>query len=654
MADVSKTVAIIFQGSDETGPALSSIDRGLAGIEKSAAGSAAGVGALEAGVSRLSPAFQVLGSIAAGALSALSVGALIKEYTEANVELEKFARAMTSITGSTSAAGRELEYVRAVSERLGLDVRSTADAWVSLSAASKGTNLEGEKSRQIFEAVAGAMSLLGKSSADTQGALLAVQQIISKGTVSSEELRGQLGERLPGAFQIAARSVGVTTSELGKLLEAGKITADDFLPKFAAEIEKTFGNTAPVESYTASVNRLKNSWEQALQAIGQASGGLSTSVFEFATRDVQSFGTETSAAIDRARAFFNLMRGGSLETYNAELALVEKRLQAFRAANDGGNESLAETARLARQAAEAAQVNGDQTEAETARLLRQADAQAASLRDVGDAYKTLGINPDKVKKDVAEVISAFDLLARSPSVKGDQLLAGLEAALRRVQDQVSLFDLGESLSNAFKAGTISAAEFDRAMAMLDKRNAEIEKSSGTSSEAILREADALRKAEESASKMAIELEKIASNERIKLIEAKVTLDVARVEADAKKVVAAFESINSTVQSTGSVLGSLFGLFKDYSSLDWSAIRLIENQISEENDLRRGAFNMQKELTAAQIEVLKAQAANMRNGDALIKVDGSGLKPHLEAFMWEILKAIQVRVNNDGLKLLLGV
>ena len=34
-------------------------------------------------------------------------------------------------------------------------------------------------------------------------------------------------------------------------------------------------------------------------------------------------------------------------------------------------------------------------------------------------------------------------------------------------------------------------------------------------------------------------------------------------------------------------------------------------------------------------------------------NGDGLQPHLEAFMWEILEAIQVRVNADGYEMLLG-
>ena len=51
--------------------------------------------------------------------------------------------------------------------------------------------------------------------------------------------------------------------------------------------------------------------------------------------------------------------------------------------------------------------------------------------------------------------------------------------------------------------------------------------------------------------------------------------------------------------------------------------------------------------------LKAQTRAIDKGDSIIKVDGAGLQPHLEAFMWEILRQIQIRVNQDGLKLLLG-
>jgi cob(I)alamin adenosyltransferase len=82
---------------------------------------------------------------------------------------------------------------------------------------------------------------------------------MSKGTVQAEELRGQLGERIPGAFQMAARAMGVSAAELNKLLEQGKVLSDDFLPKFAQELRRTFAGALPeaVDSAQANLNRFQ-------------------------------------------------------------------------------------------------------------------------------------------------------------------------------------------------------------------------------------------------------------------------------------------------------------------------------------------------------------------------------------------------------------
>lgn len=166
-------------------------------------------------------------------------------------------------------------------------------------------------------------------------------------------------------------------------------------------------------------------------------------------------------------------------------------------------------------------------------------------------------------------------------------------------------------------------------------------------------ADDIKKAEDATKKWNEEVAKMNFQEKLKLIESQTKIMTAQIEADAKKTVAAFESISTTMTSTGDVLSTLFGSFKDFGSMDWSAIRLIEKQIDTENTLRQKAFDLQKKLTEAQISQMKAQTDAILKGDGLIKIDGAGLKPHLEAFMWEILQAIQVKVNKDGLKMLLG-
>ena len=183
----------------------------------------------------LSKGFALLKTAIAG----IALGTVIRELAGAQIAFDRIQNSLKAATGSSEAAAREFNFVTKESERLGLSLETTAAEFSKLAAASRGTTLEGKATRDIFTAVSEAAVVLGLSAEQTGGALNAIQQIISKGTVSSEELRGQLGERLPGAFQIASRSIGVTTQELGKMLQKGEVIAGDFLPKFAKELAKT-------------------------------------------------------------------------------------------------------------------------------------------------------------------------------------------------------------------------------------------------------------------------------------------------------------------------------------------------------------------------------------------------------------------------------
>ncbi|MGK9450433.1 tape measure protein [Acidithiobacillus caldus] len=109
---------------------------------------------------------------------------------------------------------------------------------------------------------------MGLSAQETTGALLAISQMMSKGTVQAEELRGQLGDRLPGTFQIAARAMGVSTSALSDMLDKGELLATDFLPKFAAQLEKDI--PASTNGTQNAINRLGNATEEWKRLTGSA------------------------------------------------------------------------------------------------------------------------------------------------------------------------------------------------------------------------------------------------------------------------------------------------------------------------------------------------------------------------------------------------
>jgi tape measure domain-containing protein len=153
---------------------------------------------------------------------------------------------------------------------------------------------------------------------------------------------------------------------------------------------------------------------------------------------------------------------------------------------------------------------------------------------------------------------------------------------------------------------------------------------------------------------AVKLESIASNERIKFIEARVKLEIAQAVADAQKFESAIEALATTVESSSGVIQSLFGAIANIGGPDnLRKLEIITDQLEIENKIRREALDLQRTLIESQIDLNNARTASFQRGNALIQIDGKGLQPHLEAFMWEILKTIQTRVNQDGLELLVG-
>jgi tape measure domain-containing protein len=214
---------------------------------------------------------------AMGQLAAMFGGMeLARQFITANVEIENLERTFKALTGDANAAGREMEYVTRVANDLGLNVVSAAKAYAELSASTKGTSVEGKVTREVFEAVAASMANAGKSAADTQGALLALSQMASKGVVSMEELRGQLAERLPGALKAAADGLGITVEELVSLVETGRLTAREFFPALTKGLNDLSGDAAKGAEQAATLSqtwsRFTNVMTEFFSSIGKQGG----------------------------------------------------------------------------------------------------------------------------------------------------------------------------------------------------------------------------------------------------------------------------------------------------------------------------------------------------------------------------------------------
>lgn len=242
---------------------------------------------------------------------------LAREFLATNVELERMERGFQAIAGGSEQAAAEMAYVRDVADRLALPVITAGKAYLQLMAATKGTAVEGQQTRVVFEAVTRAMSLAGKSAADTSTALLALSQIASKGHVSMEELRGQLGESLPGALNAAAAGFGITTAELIKLTESGQLTAEQLFPALARGLDtlyKSSTSTAQsVDTLAQKWDRFKNSLADAFKTIGDA--GV-VKVLKVTLEGLEGvligFSTGLSAVVQKINIFYEALRRGPI------------------------------------------------------------------------------------------------------------------------------------------------------------------------------------------------------------------------------------------------------------------------------------------------------------------------------------------------------
>lgn len=206
-----------------------------------------------------------------GLIAGVGIGLLTREVLRTGLAVEGLSARFRTATGSVEAGEAAMQSARETAERFGLDLVAVERGLSGLLAASRGTEIEDQAS-EIFEAVATAAAALQLPAEQVQGALTAIEQVMSKGTVQAEELRGQLGERIPGAFQIAARAMGVTTSELGKMLEQGEVLADEFLPRFARQLKEEFGEgaRAAADGATADFNRFRNALVEAQREFAQS------------------------------------------------------------------------------------------------------------------------------------------------------------------------------------------------------------------------------------------------------------------------------------------------------------------------------------------------------------------------------------------------
>ena len=437
----------VENAGDRAGAAGSELDD-LAESEREAGRSARDA---SSGVSELAEGLKAFLSLAAA-----------KEIIDLNDRLANLRRGFDVITGSQQGTADALDFVRGVADRLGVSMFDLSQSYLKLVAASKGTQLEGKATEQIFSSLSGALSTVGASTESVENALNAIAQMMSKGVVSAEELRGQLGDVLPGAAQQAAQSLLTTNAEFSKMLESGEVIASEFLPKFAVQLEQAMGGGGQqVDTFAAALSRLQNRLiDLATGAAGQALTRFATvllSALEPALRGLEAMDSLIGAV---GRALGGLAAGeagAALSDFSAAgsetaLNLVGLKSEAQLAAEQ--QKRLAEETKAAVIPIDALQTAVARGELKA--LPETLQAAVAELRKTGDAAAATEQAISKFLGSVAKNLNFDGVITLATSLKA----VGQEAqsAGAKIQDTLAgaLAKLSDEQLVALKAAAESA------------------------------------------------------------------------------------------------------------------------------------------------------------------------------------------------------
>ena len=207
----------------------------------------------------------------AGAFSVAAISAFAKQVVETKIKFEGYSQAIKFGSGSAENFAKNQEFLNNLINKYGLGLASATEAYKQFFTASTLAGQSQNETNRQFEAVTKAGTVLALTTDQMQGAFMALGQMMSKGTVQAEELRGQLGERIPGAFSIMAKALNVSEVQLNKMLEQGQVLSKDALPAFASELEKTFGPAAEknLNGMVNAQNKFNNAIDGLVLAVGE-------------------------------------------------------------------------------------------------------------------------------------------------------------------------------------------------------------------------------------------------------------------------------------------------------------------------------------------------------------------------------------------------
>lgn len=234
-----------------------------------------------------------------------------KAIMNAGLKRDSAQRAAKFVLGDKASEAET--FIRGLADKTGLNISEGLSSYAKFAAGAQGS-MSQEQTQELFGNATAMSRLMGLSNDELNGILKAFEQMASKGKIQAEELRGQLGDRMAGAFKLFAEALGMTATELDAAMKNGKVLSADTLPKVAKQmglmIDKAGGWAEVAKSTQTALGKLANNWDDTMVKIFSGSQDELNGFLSSLSSLLREMGMSSSIAGDAIGGLIDMLKAG--------------------------------------------------------------------------------------------------------------------------------------------------------------------------------------------------------------------------------------------------------------------------------------------------------------------------------------------------------
>lgn len=213
---------------------------------------------------------QRIQSLAAVAVGGSVIGSLVGDVTRTADAYKELAARIKLSTGEGKAFDTAFQGVFEVARRTNSAVAETGQLFVKINEAGKLLNLTQADALKLTETVNQSIQLSGGSAESAKAGVVQLTQALQSGVLRGDELNSVF-ENSPRLAKAFADGLGVTTGELRKLGEAGRLTSETVIGALQKQTDTVAAEFAKLPPTVGkALQNLSTEW---LHYVGSASAG---------------------------------------------------------------------------------------------------------------------------------------------------------------------------------------------------------------------------------------------------------------------------------------------------------------------------------------------------------------------------------------------